>query len=301
MNPVRTASRSLLRSLRASAVKPLALAIRSCSAVPCASLHQSMIHPAAIATAVPRSLCIASQIRGYASKKQPKGGKGKGGKGGKKVEDDGDDADFADEEHDRPKGKKGRFAETSPASSEALYDIQKCKSQLQRVLGKFKADLGEIRMGRANPAILEKVVVKHGNQNAPLTSVAQVTIKDPQTLLVNVNDAEFVTQVVKALQEANLGLNPQRDENNVIRVPIPKASKETKDNLIKSLNDMAEKTKKSLRSARADARSDMKRGMEDSSEDLQKSMDKQIQAEFDAASKEVDTLLLNKQNEIRKA
>ena len=100
--------------------------------------------------------------------------------------------------------------------------------------------------------LLDPVLVEIDGDKRALKTVAQVSVKDPQNLLVSVFDAEQLKAVVSGIQAANLGFTPQQEKNNTVRVPIPKVTKEFRQAQAKTAAKFAEQTKIELRDVRHD-------------------------------------------------
>ncbi|KAJ1799954.1 hypothetical protein LPJ59_001458, partial [Coemansia sp. RSA 2399] len=106
----------------------------------------------------------------------------------------------------------------------------------------FTAELRLVRVGRANPAILDRVRVKIEHELVPLSDIATVTVKDAQNLLVLANDPDHKAAIDSSIRDANLGLNP-RIEKNAVVVPVPKPTKESREKLVKDIAVIAERTR----------------------------------------------------------
>ncbi|KAF9547075.1 hypothetical protein EC957_008924 [Mortierella hygrophila] len=235
-----------------------------------------------MAMALNASTC--QQLRGYASKKG-----GKGGKGGKKGSDD-------DDEDDR-KGK-GKSSGGLAPSGEMSFDLLDLEKKMGQCLERLKRDFMTMRAGTANPAILDPVSVKVENKMVPLRDLAQVSIKDAKTLMVNVNDVELTGAIEKAIREAGLNLNPIAD-NKAVRVPVPKPTKEFRESLTKLAAASTEKAKTIIRKLRQDGmkelKKDLKAGM---SEDENYGLEKKAQTLHDKYIKDAEEALKVKTKEI---
>ncbi|KAG2179883.1 hypothetical protein INT43_003669 [Umbelopsis isabellina] len=219
-------------------------------------------------------------VRSYASKKA-KGGKVSPKKAAKEaVESDRDDKD---------------------ADVELKFDVDQLVKKMNQVTDWLKKDLANIRIGRANPALLEGVNVNIESSHAPLHHIAQITIKDPQTLLVILHEQEYLQPVEKAIREAGLNLNPISDGKN-LKVPIPKPTKEHRDNMVKIANKAAEQAKVRIRSVRHDGMKDLKKDLKVGvSSDEIKKLEKSVQNNTDSHVKEIDDILKSKTKEITSA
>ncbi|KAG0226012.1 hypothetical protein BGW41_004429 [Actinomortierella wolfii] len=236
-----------------------------------------------------------TQYRGYASKKG-----GKGGKGGKKGKNSDDD----DEEHDIPakKGKGGKGGKGGAAADdqdiEFVYDQAAMEKKFGQAVERLKKEFMTMRAGTANPAILDPVMVKVEGNIVPLRDLAQVSIKDAKNLMVFVHEPELSTAIEKAIREAGLNLNPVVD-NNAIRVPVPKPTKEFRENLTKLASASTEKTKTVIRNVRKDAMQDLKKDLKNGmSKDENFKLEKKAQEIHDKYIKEAEEALKAKQKEI---
>ncbi|KAJ3144673.1 hypothetical protein HK101_002621 [Irineochytrium annulatum] len=222
------------------------------------------------ASAVPAPYC---QQRFYASKKGGKGGKDKGGSSSS------DDA-----------------REVEP------FNVAPTMKQMTGALERLKKDLGAMRLGRAHPGLLDSVMVTHKGSKLPLSQLAQITTKDAQTLMVIVNDEELVSAAEKSIRESDLGLNPQKEKQNAIKVAIPRMGPEYRETLVKQVAQLTEKARTQVRDFRADARNTLKKKYKGAaSEDEMKRYEAMIQKETDRFVKEIDTVAEKKKKEIKDA
>ncbi|KAF9196174.1 hypothetical protein BGZ49_002895 [Haplosporangium sp. Z 27] len=231
------------------------------------------------------------QVRGFASKKDSK----KGGKGGKKNSSADDDDD--DEDTGSRKGKGGKSSGAS-SGSEMTFDPLDLEKKMGQCLERLKKDFTTMRAGTANPAILDPVMVKVDNKMVPLRDLAQVSIKDAKTLMVNVSDVELITSVEKAIREAGLNLNPIAD-NKAVKVPVPKPTKEFRESLTKLASASAEKAKTIIRKLRQDGMKELKKDLKSGmSEDENFGLEKKAQTMHDKYIKDIDDALKAKSKEI---
>ncbi|KAJ3050922.1 hypothetical protein HK097_008096 [Rhizophlyctis rosea] len=203
----------------------------------------------------------------------------------------------------KSKGGSAKSADDSAAADvePPEFDTAKFNDKMQRGIDGLKRELANLRVGRANPALLDAVQVEHKGARLPLSQVAQVTIKDPQTLIVVVNDEELTSVIERSIRNADLNLNPIKENANALKVPIPRANKEIKDSLRKSVTKFAEKTREHVRSVRGDARKELQKWQKGVSEDVSRKLDQAIQAMTDKFIKEVDTVVAAKNKEIESA
>lgn len=134
-----------------------------------------------------------------------------------------------------------------------MINLDTFRPQFNKVLEHLKQALGSLRTGRANAAILDSVQVEAYGQRMPLKGVASVSVADARTLLVEPWDKNFVKEVEKAITEAKLGLNPI-NEGQMIRLPLPVLTEETRKDLVKILNQKLEQERIALRQLRDSVR-----------------------------------------------
>lgn len=163
----------------------------------------------------------------------------------------------------------------------------------------LKHDLGGLRTGRANVALLDPVQVEVYGSNMPLNQVATVSAPEPRLLSVQVWDKSNVTPVEKAIRNAGLGINPMVDGNN-IRLPIPDMTEERRKELVKLAHNYAEKAKIAARNVRRDGNDDLKTDekKKEISEDDRKRLEAEVQKITDATIADIDGALAAKEKEI---
>ncbi|KAI8999289.1 ribosome recycling factor [Gaertneriomyces semiglobifer] len=167
---------------------------------------------------------------------------------------------------------------------------------MKKGLEKFKEELAAFRPGRANPGILEGVVVSHRGARVALSEAAQVTVKDPRTLMVIVNDETLLLVVDKAIRNAGLGLNPLKQDAAVLRVPIPPMTKEFKESIHKKIGQYAERTRVHIRNVRKDAKTALRKIKLSDAEKQKHEND--IQLVTDACMKQVEDISASKLKDI---
>lgn len=165
--------------------------------------------------------------------------------------------------------------------------------KIEDAMHHFKMEIAGIRAGRANPALVENVMVDAYGSKMKLNEVGNISAPQPTLLTVQVWDVSILDNVIKAIQEANLGLNPS-NEGNLIRLPIPPLTAERREEFIKLLHQKMEQARVEIRQIRQDFRQEWKKEQEDGKygEDeffrreklLQEFVDKKI-TEIDEAGK----------------
>ena len=156
-----------------------------------------------------------------------------------------------------------------------------------------------IRAGRANPKILDRVMVNYYGSMTPLNQMANITVPDPRCLLINVWDLSAFKDVLKAINEANLGLTPS-DDGKSIRLVFPVPTEERRKELVKQAKSLLEEAKVSMRNERRDAMDAIKKMKANNllTEDSQKLAEKEIQNILDKHTKYLDDLFVSKEKEI---
>ena len=172
--------------------------------------------------------------------------------------------------------------------------------RMQKTLASISEELGGIRSGKATPALLDTVSVDAYGQKTPLNQIASVTVPDPKSLLVQPWDKNVAGEIVKAIQTADLGLNPQVEGGNMIRIPIPPLSEERRLELVKLCKKFAEDGKVAIRNIRRDANDKLKKAEKEKqiSEDEMRKGGDNIQLITDKFTQEIDNLIILKEQEI---
>ncbi len=129
--------------------------------------------------------------------------------------------------------------------------------KIEASLHHFKVEIAGIRAGRANPGLIESVMVDAYGGKMKLIEVGNISVPQPSLLTVQVWDASILQNVIKAIQEANLGLNPS-NEGTLIRLPIPPLTQERREEFIKLLHQKMEDAKVQIRQVRQDFRQNWK-------------------------------------------
>lgn len=173
------------------------------------------------------------------------------------------------------------------------------EAKMKNAIEHFKVELRNLRTGRANPAVLDNVIVDLYGSEMRLKDVAQVSVSDSRQLLVSPYDPQTAGPIAKGIEKANLNLMPIVD-GQVVRVPIPALTEEIRRDTVKLGKKKAEDTKIQLRDIRRKGNDLIKKQKSDNEipEDMQKKLEKQIQELTDKYCKEVDTLFSQKEKDI---
>lgn len=174
-----------------------------------------------------------------------------------------------------------------------------CKNKMDKAIDALDKEYSAVRAGRANPAVLNKVVVDYYGAPTPVAQMAAVSVPEPRTLLITPWDASSLKDIEKAIQVSDIGINPSNDGKS-IRLNFPPLTEERRRDLCKDIKKYAEETKVSIRSSRRDALEKIKAQEKNSeiTEDDRKQLEKKVQDLTDKFCKEADTLAANKEKEI---
>ncbi|GAC1409320.1 MAG: ribosome recycling factor [Novosphingobium sp.] len=181
----------------------------------------------------------------------------------------------------------------------AKYDKADLSRRMQGAVDSLRSDLGGLRTGRANTALLDPIMVTVYGSSMPLNQVATVSAPEPRLLSVQVWDKTNVGPVEKAIRSAGLGLNPINDGNN-LRLPIPDLTEERRKELAKLASSYAEKARIAIRNVRRDGMENLKadENKKEISEDERKRHEVEVQKLTDDMIKAVDEVTAHKEKEI---
>lgn len=163
----------------------------------------------------------------------------------------------------------------------------------------LKNDLGSIRAGRANPAILNKIMVDYYGTPTPLNQVANISAPEPRLITVQPWEKTMVKAVEKAIMTSDLGMNPNSD-GVVIRLNVPQLTEERRKDLVKQVGKKAEEYRVTLRNMRRDANDAVKKleKAKEITEDESKKAVDDIQKATDKKMKDLETIVANKEKEV---
>lgn len=177
--------------------------------------------------------------------------------------------------------------------------LTQAESKMQKSVSILVGDYAAIRAGRANPAVLDKIMVDYYGTPTAINQLAAVSVSEARVLLVQPWDATSVRSIEKAIQTSELGINPQSD-GKIIRLMFPQLTEERRREIAKDIAKMSEESKIAVRSIRRDAIEKLKTMKKNSeiTEDDQKQGEKKTQDLTDKYCKEIDQLFEKKQKEI---
>lgn len=177
--------------------------------------------------------------------------------------------------------------------------LTQAESKMQKTVSILVSDYAAIRAGRANPAVLDKIMVDYYGTPTAINQMAAVSVSEARVLLVQPWDATSVRDIERAIQTSDLGINPQSD-GKVIRLMFPQLTEERRRDIAKDIAKMSEESKIAVRSIRRDAIEKLKAMKKNTeiTEDDQKQGEKKVQDLTDKYCKEIDQLFEKKQKEI---
>ena len=173
------------------------------------------------------------------------------------------------------------------------------EERIAKSISMLKEDLNTVRAGRANPALLDKVMVDYYGCPTPLKNLSNISVPDPRTLMITPFDAKSIGNIEKGINLANLGITPSND-GKIIRLVIPQVTEERRKELVKTVKKMGEDAKVAVRNIRRDANDELKKlekAHELTEDDLKKALD-DIQKATDKTIKEIDDIVAAKDKEI---
>ena len=177
--------------------------------------------------------------------------------------------------------------------------LKKAEEKMQKSLAALDKEFGAIRAGRANPAILDKIVVEYYGTPTPLNQMAAISVPEARTLLISPWDATTLKSIEKAILASDLGINPNND-GKAIRLNFPPLTEERRKELAKDIHKMGEECKVAVRSIRRDTMEKlkvMKKNGELTEDDL-KDGEKDTQKLTDKYVKDIDGMTEKKVKEI---
>lgn len=173
------------------------------------------------------------------------------------------------------------------------------EEKMKKTVKVYRDELKSIRAGRANPALLDRIVVDYYGSPTPLKQIANVSAPEPRSLLIQPWDATAIAEIEKAILKSDLGLNPSND-GKIIRLSIPQLTEERRKDIIKILKKVTENSKVAIRNERRTANDDLKK-MEksgDLTEDDLKKAEEQVQKLTNKYIEEIDKIREKKEEEI---
>ena len=177
--------------------------------------------------------------------------------------------------------------------------IKDMEARMQVAVDLLARELGGVRTGRANTALLDSIRVEAYGNLVPINQVASTAVSDPRTLVIQPWDVSTTSAIEKAIQKSDLGLTPSSD-GKVIRLTMPTLTEERRKQLAKTVHKFAEDARVSIRNVRREANDKLKVTAKDKkvSEDEERRAHDQVQKTTDRLIAKVDELLKKKEQEI---
>ena len=177
--------------------------------------------------------------------------------------------------------------------------FSKTTTKMEKCLDALDRDYQTIRAGRANPNVLNNVVVDYYGTPTPLNQMAAISVPEPRMLVIQPWDASTLSDIEKAINVADIGINPQND-GKVIRLNVPQLTEEDRKVLVKDVSKRAEEAKVAVRNVRRDSMDDIKKLKKNNeiTEDDQKQGEKELQNITDKYVKQIDEMEKKKETEI---
>lgn len=179
------------------------------------------------------------------------------------------------------------------------YTLNDANERMEKSIKVLRDDLAGVRAGRANPKLLERVLVDYYGTMTPINQLANISVPEPRLLVIAPWDANTISEIEKAIQKSDIGINPTND-GKVIRLAFPELTEERRKELVRIIKKMGEESKIAIRSIRRDANDQLKQLEKDSeiTEDELKSAEKDVQKLTDEYTEEIDKVIEEKEKEI---
>ena len=178
-------------------------------------------------------------------------------------------------------------------------EYDKLEEKMQKAVDYLCEELAAIRAGRANPAILNKIMVDYYGVPTPINQVAGISVPEARLIVIQPWDLNLLKEIEKEILKADIGINPNND-GKVIRLAFPELNEERRKEIVKDIRKMAEEAKVAIRSIRRDAIDDAREEEKNSviTEDELKLAENNIQKLTDNKVNEIDQILEGKEKEV---
>ena len=173
------------------------------------------------------------------------------------------------------------------------------EEKMNKTVNALAESLAEVRAGRANPAILNKVKIDYYGTPTPINQVAGISVPEARLIVIRPWDASILKEIEKEILKSEIGINPNND-GKVIRLAFPELTEERRKELVKDIKKMGEESKVAIRSVRRDGIDEAKTKQKNSeiTEDELKGAEDQIQKLTDKKVAEIDNMVAAKEKEI---
>ncbi len=177
--------------------------------------------------------------------------------------------------------------------------LREANKKMNKAIEILERDFQKVRTGRANPAILDGISVDYYGTKTPLSQVGNISVPDPQMIVITPWEKKLLSDIEKAILKADLGMTPQND-GNIIRLPIPPLTEERRKKMVKQIKKMGEDAKVSIRNVRRDANDKLKKMEKDKAitQDDARAFMAKVQDATDSHVKDVDESIKNKEKDL---
>ena len=177
--------------------------------------------------------------------------------------------------------------------------LENMQERMEKVIDNLETNYSEIRAGRANPAILNRVSVEYYGVPTPINQVASVSVPEARLIVIQPWDRSILSLIEKAIEKADIGIHPMND-GQVIRLSFPELTEERRKEIVKDVKKTAEEAKVAARNVRRDEMDEAKAKLKNKeiSEDEEKSLEDKIQKETDKYVAKIDEIADKKEKEI---
>ena len=177
--------------------------------------------------------------------------------------------------------------------------MENIENEMNKTIENLQERFSEVRAGRANPAILNKVQVEYYGTPTPINQVASVSVPEARLILIQPWDKSLLSKIEKAINMADLGINPMND-GQVIRLVFPELTEDRRKELSKDIKKMSEEAKVAIRNIRKDMMDEAKKKLKNNeiSEDEERAEEDKIQKTTDKYIEKIDEITDKKRNEI---
>lgn len=171
--------------------------------------------------------------------------------------------------------------------------------KMNKTINIFKKELASLRAGRANSQVLDRITVEYYGVLTPINQLGNISIPEPRLLLISLWDAKLISEVEKAIQKSDVGINPSND-GKIIRLIFPELTEERRRDLMKTVRKKGEDAKVAVRSIRREANEQLKKLKKDSiiTADEMKKTEEDIQKITDEHIKNIDRIIFEKEKEM---
>lgn len=178
-------------------------------------------------------------------------------------------------------------------------DNKELEERMNKTISVLEENLAEVRAGRANPAILNKIKIDYYGVPTPINQVAGISVPEARMIMIQPWDASILKEIEKEILKSDIGINPNND-GKVIRLVFPELNEERRKELVKEIKKMGEESKIALRAIRRDGIDEAKAMEKESliSEDERRKAEEDIQKLTDKKTEEIDSKIAAKEKEI---